>query len=278
MSLRAVVAGLRPSHALKNVPVGAALLFGGRLGDAEAVRATAATFVAFCLTAGAGYLVNDVVDREDDRRHPVRARRPVASGALLPRAALGAAALLGSAGLGLSALAAPWAATAALLAYVGVTLGYTLGLRRLPGVGPVLVAGGFVLRVVAGAGAARVAPSPWLIGLMFVLALALAVAKKEAEVRRTEPSVPRRLRRATDVLLLASGLGYLAYTVSPDTVALHGTRALAWTSIPVAAALVRFRGRLRADAAGAGPAELVARDPVLLGSGLLWLAACAALL
>ena len=69
--------------------------------------------------------------------------------------------------------------------------------------------------------------------------------------------------------------GYLAWTQAPDTVALHGTRALAWTAVPVVLALARFRSRLRRDTTGQGPAELVARDPVVLGLGALWVALCA---
>ena len=126
-------------------------------------------------------------------------------------------------------------------------------LRRVPGLAPVAVAAGFALRAWGGAPAAGVAASPWLLVLTGVLSLALAVAKREADVR-SSPAAARR---------------------SSASVALHGTRALAWTAVPVVLALARFRSRLRRDTTGQGPAELVARDPVVLGLGALWVALCA---
>jgi decaprenyl-phosphate phosphoribosyltransferase len=273
-----LVAALRPSHWWKNVPVAAALVFGHKLRDSEAVASVVACVVAFCLVSSAGYLVNDVVDRDVDALHPRRRSRPVANGALSPRAALVAAAIFGATGLTLAACASTMFAFALTAVYAATTLAYTLVLRQVPGGGPAVVAGGFVLRLAAGAEAASVPPSPWLLSLTAVVALALAVGKKEAEARRLMGEAPLALRRLTDALLVISVVGYAAYTQWPTTVALHRTRALAWTVVPVAAALLRFRTRLRSDHSGAGPAELVARDPWLLGLGALWIATVIAIL
>ena len=270
-TLRAAVSALRPAHWLKNAPVLAGAVFGGRLGDGNSVRTTGLAFVAFCLVASAGYLVNDVVDRDVDRGHPTRGSRAIASGALSARAAIGVA-------IGLAVVAGtlatllPLAAAAGLAAYGALTLAYTFVLRRWLVIAVLAVAAGFVLRAAVGAAAAGVEPSPWLLSLVGVLALGLAVSKKESEERRRRIEVPSALRRATDGLLAATALGYLAYGFSPDTVALHGTRWLPVTAIPVIAALARSRARLRGSIDGAGPAELVARDPVLVGLGILWAA------
>jgi len=268
-------AALRPAQWVKNVPVAAPLLFGHRLGDPAARLDTLGTFVAFCAVASAGYLVNDVRDASGDRGHPLRASRPVARGDLPPREALATAALLAAATLAAAAWLLPSGVAAVLAGYLALSLAYSLGLKRVAPLAVVVVAVGFVTRVLAGAYAARVAPSPWLLALVGVLALALAVAKREAEARRLGATTPRGLVRATDGLLLASWLGYVAYGLDPATVALHGTRLLPLTALPVAAALLRFRGRLRADRTGRGPAELTATDPVLLLLGVLWAASCA---
>jgi 4-hydroxybenzoate polyprenyltransferase len=262
---------LRPSHWWKNVPVAAPLVFGGRLSDPDAVRATAFAFVAFCAVASAGYLVNDVVDRAADRLHPARRLRPVAAGLIAPAEALVAAAGLLLAALAASLALLPPLATAFLGLYALASLAYTFVLRRTPGIGPAVVALGFVLRVLCGAAAADVVPSLWLVTLTFVLALALAVAKREAE-RRRRGDVPRRLALGTDLLLASAGLGYVAWTLSPATAALHRTRWLAVTAVPVVLALAVFRRRLRADREGRGPAELVASDPLLLALGAAWAA------
>lgn len=274
--LRAAIRATRPAHALKNAPILAGLVFGHRTADGAAVRAVALTFAAFWLVASAGYLINDVVDREVDAGHPTRGSRPIASGALSVRAALSLAVVLALAAAGLGLLVPPRAA-ACVAAYGALTLAYTFVLRRVALAGVLAVAGGFVLRAASGALAAGVAPSPWLLGLVGVLAAGFAVAKRENDARR-RGAASRALVRTTDALLAATAMGYLAWGLVPDTVRLHGTRGLPWTAIPVAAALARFRARLRASRDGSGPAELVAGDPWLVGLALAWAAAVAVVL
>lgn len=278
MTARAVLAAARPAHAWKSTPVLAGLLFGGRWDDASAVASTLACAVAFTAVAAAGYLVNDVLDRDADRAHPRRRLRPVARGALAVRTALAAAGGLLVGGLALAAVATPPAAAGLVGAYAATTLLYSWRGKRVAPVAVAMVAGGFVLRVAAGAAAAGVAPSPWLLPLTAVLALGLATAKREAEARRAALPSARWLARCTDALLLAAAAGYVAWTLAPGTVALHRTRWLLATGVPVVLALARFRARLRRDATGLGPAELVAGDPVLLALGAAWAAACAVVL
>ena len=278
MRLPPLVAAMRPTQALKQLPVFAPVAFGHRLHEPAAVASVVACAVAFTLVAGGGYLVNDVVDRADDAAHPRKRARPVAAGTLAPRTALRAATGCAAAGLAVAWFGSTAAAAAAVAAYLVATLTYSLAAKRVGWLGPAVVAAGFVLRVLGGAWAAPVTPSAWLVGLTAGLALALAVAKREAERRRADGEAPRALRRATDALLALVAVGYAAYTLAPGTVALHGTRALALTAVPVAAALVRFRGRLRADRTGAGPADLVVSDPVALALGAAWAAACVAIL
>jgi 4-hydroxybenzoate polyprenyltransferase len=267
---------MRPSHAWKSVPVLAPVLFGHRAGDVAALLRAALAAAATTLAASAGYLVNDVVDARSDRLDPRRRDRPVAARALSARAALALAALLAALAIGLSAAMLPLAATAGVAGYLALSLAYTFALKRVPLVAPVAVAGGFVLRVLVGSSAVSVEPSPWLVGLTAVLALALAVAKREADARAQAGRAPRPLVVATDALLAASIVGYAAYTVAPSTVELHGTHALAGTAPFVAAALLRFRFLLRRDPPR-GPAEIVAGDPVILALAAGWAVACAAI-
>jgi len=284
-SLGPLLAAMRPSHAWKSVPVLAPLVFGHRAGDPASVGRAALAAAAFTLAASAGYLVNDVVDAPADRLDPRRARRPIASGALAPLDALLAAALLAAIALGAAYALLPLRVGGGLAIYLALSLSYTCLWKRFPPLGPLVVAGGFVLRVLVGSWAVPVVPSPWLVALTGVLALALALAKREADARaaggaldsptRSGSDAPASLRLATDALLVVSLAGYVAYTVAPDTVALHGTTRLAWTAMLVAAALGRFRQRLRRSTPPLGPAEIVASDPWILGFGAAWLAACA---
>lgn len=269
----AAVAALRPAQWLKNAPVLAGIVFGRRLGDGTAVAQVGLAVAAFCLVSSAGYLVNDVADLEADRAHPIRRLRPIARGGLsVPAAHLLAAALaLGAAGL---STLLPGGAAVDLGAYAVLTCAYTFVLRRVAPLGLLAVAAGFVLRADAGARAAQVEPSGWLLALTGLLALALAVSKREADARRPDAPAPSSLSRATDTLLALTALGYVAWGLSPDTVALHGTRLLPLTAVPVLAALVRYRRLLRTTADRVGPAERIARDPVLVVSGVVWVLAC----
>jgi len=278
VNLRPLVLATRPAQALKNLPVLAPMVFGHRLHDAVAVASVVACTVAWWLVASAGYLVNDVADRRTDAVHPRRRTRPVAAGTLSVGGALGAAAVLYGVGFAIVGLGSTPAAAGVLAAYAALTAVYTFAAKRSAWVGPLVVATGFVLRVLAGAWAAPVAPSAWILGMTGGLALALALAKQEAERRRADGEAPASARRRTDVLLVGVAAAYAAYTAVPSTVALHGTHALLVTAAPVALALARFRQRLRADRSGAGPAELVARDPVLLLLGAAWAVTCVAIL
>lgn len=277
MTARDALVAARPAQVLKSLPVLAPLVFGHRTHDAGAVAATLAAWCGFAAVAAAGYLANDVVDRADDAAHPVKRTRPVAAGRLSPRAALATAAGLFVAGVAVVAVRAPAATLLPLGGYAASTALYTLLAKPTRG-GPPLVAAGFVLRVLGGAAAAEVAPSPWLLALTAALAFALALGKREAERRRRDGEAPAALQRATDAMFLLAGAGYVAYTLAPGTVALHGTRALVITAAPVLGALARVRALLRRDRTGAGPADLVARDPLALGLGVLWAGLCVALL
>lgn len=278
MTLPPLVAAMRPAQALKQLPVFAPVVFGHRLHDPRAVASVVACAVAFTLVASGGYLVNDVVDRAADAAHPRKRRRPVAAATLAVTTALRTASVLLPAGLAVAIAGSTPAAAGAVGAYLVATLAYSLRAKRVAWLGPAVVALGFVLRVLGGAWAAPVAPSAWLVGLTAGLASALAVAKREAERRRADGEAPAALRHATDALLALVAAGYLAYTLAPGTVALHGTRALVVTVVPVAAALARFRARLRADSTGAGPADLVVHDPVALALGAAWALACVVVL
>jgi decaprenyl-phosphate phosphoribosyltransferase len=276
--IAALVRAARPAHAVKNVPVLAPALFGRRLSDPDGRAAAAVAFGCFCLAAAAGYLWNDARDVAADRAHPRRRTRPIAAGTLSPRSATVAAAVLAATALSAAFALLPGAAAAVLAAYLATTATYTLAGRRVVALATAFVAAGFVLRVLGGALAVSVAPSPWLLILTAVLAVSLALAKREAEARRSAGESPAALRLAVDAGLAAAAVGYLAWTLWPSTVALHGTRALWVTALPVVAALLRFRARLRADRDGRSPADLVARDPLLLALGAAWAVSCALVL
>ncbi len=220
------------------------------------------------------YLINDVRDREADRRHPRKRRRPVAAGELSPLTALRAAAALAAVGLTVALLVRPELAIV-VLGYAGLTAGYTLRWRNVVVADMLAIAGGFVLRAVAGAAAVDVPLSRSFLLVTSACALFLVAGKRYAELggRRTSvatrPTLRRYSPRALRILLTGSAaLACVAYGrwsfARPEL-----GPWLELSLIPLSLWLGRYGARLRAGA-GEAPEELVLRDPALLGLALLW--------
>jgi 4-hydroxybenzoate polyprenyltransferase len=172
---------LRPLQWTKNLLLFAGLIFAERYGDAASWIDALVIFVAYCAASSASYLVNDVVDIERDRAHPVKASRPIAAGAIAPRAALVVAGLLLAGALALAA-ALGWASAGLLVAFVGMQGAYSLWLKHLVIIDVSAIALLFVIRAAAGAVAVDVRLSPWLVLCSGLLALFLALAKRRAEL------------------------------------------------------------------------------------------------
>lgn len=181
-STPALLSTLRPAQWVKNLLVFVAALTSHRILEPAAWQALLPLFGAFCLVASAGYVLNDLRDREADRSHPEKQRRPIARGALAP----GAAAVL-AVGLLLAGAALAWplprAAQAALAVYFAVTLLYSFALKRLLWVDVLCLGGLYTLRVLAGAFAIGVVPTEWLLAFAMFIFVGLAALKRYAELR-----------------------------------------------------------------------------------------------
>ena len=180
-SLREYVSALRPEHWLKNLLVFVTLFAAHLFFSPVAVARTLIGFAAFCCCASGGYLVNDLLDLEADRRHPQKRLRPFASGRLpLGYAVVIAPALLILGGL-MGAMLSP-RVLGLLLLYVALTLTYSLSLKRVALLDILVLATLYTLRIVAGAAALVVWPSVWLIGFSMFLFTSLAFVKRYAEL------------------------------------------------------------------------------------------------
>lgn len=271
----------RPQQWIKNGFVLTGLLFGHAAGALDTVFAALAAGVAFCLMSSAVYAMNDCFDRERDREHPEKRDRPIASGQVSPGQAVVFALLLAAASL----LVGAWAGTmvAAILAgYALLNLGYSLGLKRVPVVDVFIIAAGFMLRILAGTLGIGIQPSRWLLLCGFLVTLFLGFAKRRAELSRLaehagqhRPVLDAYSESFLDgvVLVCAAGmlLTYGFYTVSPETVATHGTD-LAPTLPFVLFGTFRYLFRLRHCGGGGDPTAEFLRDPWLLAAATGWLA------
>jgi decaprenyl-phosphate phosphoribosyltransferase len=279
----ALVKTCRPHQWIKNLFVAAPLVFAGRMDDPDAAIRTAIAVACFCLLSSAVYLLNDVLDIERDRAHPLKRLRPVASGALPVPVARGAAVVFAATGLVVAALLARMLAVVAA-GYLVLNIAYSLHLKRVPFVDVACISLGFLLRVLAGAYAARVEASGWLLACTLLLAALLGFGKRSHELRvsgdkrstqrivldRYPPGVLRVLLIALAIL---TTITYAAYTQSPHALEFFGTRRLALT-IPFAAfGIVRFLWITTRKLDDESPTDSMLRDKLFVVNLLAYAAA-----
>jgi 4-hydroxybenzoate polyprenyltransferase len=178
---RAAFAALRPRQWTKNLLLFAGLLFAAKLGDVTRWLEAILAFWVYCAASSAAYLANDVRDAPHDRAHPVKRLRPVASGELPARTALGIAAVLVVVAFGGAAVLG-WGSVAFLAGFLTLQVAYTAGLKHVVLIDVLAIAGLFVIRASAGAEAVDVRISPWLLICTGLLALFLALGKRRAEL------------------------------------------------------------------------------------------------
>jgi len=280
MSLaRAIVVSLRPYQWVKNLVVLVALAFSKHLFDADAAARAALAFVVFCALASAVYLVNDILDLERDRLHPLKRSRPIASGALpVGVARIVAVVLLLGALAGSLALGPRFEICAGSYAVLG--FGYSLLLKHFVILDVLTVALGFVLRAVAGAVAIGVHFSPWLLVCTILLALFLGLAKRRHELVSLDDAASHRssLAEYTPYLLdqmiavvTASCLtAYAFYTLAPETVEKYKTERLALTIPFVIYGIFRYLYLVHRRELGGSPGDVLLADRPLLATVALW--------
>jgi len=279
---------LRPHQWIKNGFVFVGLLFGHAWHDPAKVTMALAAFAAFCLLASAVYVMNDLADREQDRLHPDKRHRPLASGAIGTGAAiaLGLACLVGGLALAFTVAGqAPWI----FVAYLLLNAAYSAGLKHVVILDVFLIAAGFMLRLLAGTVGIGIAPSHWLLLCGLMLTLFLGFAKRRAELgalmensgghRRvlahySEPMLEQFLTMTA----VGTVVTYSLYTVSAETVAQHGTTYLMATVPFVLYGALRYLYLLHRHGGGGDPARELFRDGHLLAALAGWLATVLAVL
>ena len=283
--LVAIAVSMRPRQWVKNLFVFAGLVFAQRLFTESAWRALAG-FAIFCALSGAIYLINDVADRERDRLDPRKRARPIAAGQLPAGVAVAAAIVLVVVGLVFAAiLSRPFLVTA--LAYVVLLVAYSARLKHIVIVDVLVVAGGFVLRAVAGAVVIDVEMSGWLLICTILLALCLALGKRryeyvalEQDAVRHRPILaeysPALLDQMIAVVTASTVTAYALYTMSPETVAKFRTHWLPATLPFVLYGIFRYLYLLYQRRLGGNPSELLLSDRALLINTVCWI--CAVLL
>lgn len=279
---------MRPEQWLKNGFVLAPIVFSGLIGDPDAWLRNLLAVAAFCAASSATYLVNDVIDREADRAHPVKRWRPIAAGEVSVAAAMAAAVALVAVAVAVALWLGGWFPVI-LIAYVALVLLYSALLKRAVFLDVLVVAAGFVLRVVGGAVAINVPVSRWILVVAYLLALYLALGKRRTELvllghdagnhravlgHYTLPMVDS----AISVVLGATVVAYALYTVAPETVAKVGSEGLLATVPIVLYGLFRYLYLLHRHELGGSPTKALLTDRPLLVCVVIWLGVAAAVI
>lgn len=276
---------IRPHQWLKNVFVLIPMFFGGSLLDPEDIRASLLTFLAYSFVASSVYCFNDINDVEADRRHPVKCKRPLASGAV----SMGTAWMLMALMFILAALMTALLGDrghilkvgGVLLFYYILNICYCAKLKQYAIVDVCIVAFGFVLRVLAGGFATDITLSKWLVLMTFLLTLFLSFAKRRDDVlRMNETGEPPRkntirynltfINQAITITASVTLVCYIMYTVSPEVVARLGSDLLYLTSVFVLLGLLRYMQITVVDKKSGDPTKIMLRDRFTQLVVVLW--------
>jgi 4-hydroxybenzoate polyprenyltransferase len=286
--IEGIFLSMRPRQWLKNLVVFAGIAFAQKLPQADLLLRTIAAFALFCLASGGVYLFNDILDKEKDKAHPLKRRRPIASGVVPVKVAgLCAGAALIGAFLGGQAISIQFGWV--VLGYGVLMLSYSLLLKNMVVIDVLTIAAGFVLRAVAGAVAVNVGISSWLLVCTVFLALFLSLSKRRHELvlldnkaqfhrRSLVEYSPALLDQMISVATAGTVIAYSLYTMSAETVAKFGTTKLGYTIPFVLYGILRYLYLVYRKDEGGSPERALLADLPLLLDVAAWITAVALIL
>jgi 4-hydroxybenzoate polyprenyltransferase len=273
---------LRPKDWAKNLFLFIPLFFSGDLFHWELYARLILGFIAFSLVASSIYIINDYRDIEDDKKHPEKKSRPLASGAISKPAALVICIILLITGFAIAYFIRD-KFLFVLGIYFVLNLAYSFGLKTIPILDIIIVAIGFVLRIKSGAVIAMIGLTEWLNIMVFLLALFMAIGKRRDDVllKLSSGTDMRKsikgynLEYLNVVLSLVCAVivvAYFMYTMSPDVIRRMGTYRLYYTCLFVLAGILRYLQIIFVHAAAGSPTRILYKDRFIQISILLWIA------
>ena len=280
-----VVRSLRPRQWIKNLLVFMAPAAAGVLGHWATTFRVIAAFFVFCAAASGTYLINDVVDAESDRHHPVKRLRPVASGDLSTNLALGMGVALIALGIAAALAIGPWGFGLVVGVYAALSVAYSLRLKNEPVVELAIVAAGFVLRAVAGGVVADVRLSNWFLVFTSFAALFVVTGKRYAEHHRLgeyrgshrqvlDEYSESFLKSTLTISATVCVASYCLWAFERTGLLAHPGHHVVWielTVIPLVLAVLHIF-RLLDAGKGGEPEQIALHDHTLQTYGVLWLA------
>ncbi|MEP6712696.1 MAG: decaprenyl-phosphate phosphoribosyltransferase [Ferruginibacter sp.] len=272
---------IRPKDWAKNLFLFVPLFFAGLLFNKQILLELFGGFICFSLVASSIYIINDYRDIEDDKKHPVKKMRPLASGSVKKTTALLIAILFIIAGF-----AGAWFIRDKFLFVLGMyfmlNLAYSFGLKNIPILDIIIISIGFVLRVKAGSVIAKIPLSEWLIIMVFLLALFMAIAKRRDDVLlKLSSGMDMRkavkgynldfINTALSLICAVIIVAYFMYTTSPEIVARLQTYRLYYTCLFVLAGIFRYLQLIFVQQDAQSPTKILYKDRFIQVTILLWI-------
>lgn len=279
---------IRPKQWIKNLIVLLPVFFGGALLHPSAIYAGLITALSFSFAASSIYCLNDIIDIEDDKHHPIKCNRPLASGAIsIPQGYTLMVLMLILSMASTFLLYDHQLETAGVIAFYWLlNIGYCLKLKQYAIIDVCIVAFGFVLRVLAGGISTSIHLSKWIVLMTFLLMLFLSFAKRRDDVVRMNETghAPRQntirynltfINQAITITSSVTLVCYIMYTVSPETIQNFHTDYLYLTSVFVLVGLLRYIQIAVVDKKSGDPTKVILRDRftqlIVLAFGLAFL-------
>lgn len=265
---------IRPTHWVKNMFIFLPVFFGQQFTNSNALLQSLIAFCAFCLAASAVYCFNDIIDVEDDRRHPVKCKRPIASGAVNISTAYMFMVILIALSVAVPMLLSGDALYLTMLviaAYIVMEFAYCTYLKRYAIIDICILSMGFVLRILAGGAATGIIISHWLVMMTFLLTLFLGIAKRRDDVIRMNATgiAPRHNTKRYNLTFVNEALTitaavmlvcYIMYTVSPEVTKNFGSQYIYLTTIFVVMGLLRYIQLAVVDEKTGDPTKVLLHD------------------
>ena len=277
---------IRPQQWLKNIFVFIPVFFGGALFDIQDLWAAAISAVSFSFAASSIYCFNDIQDVEDDRHHPEKCHRPIASGTINVHQAFGLMSLMFVLSLVILFLLPDHRLQtgSVILFYWLMNLAYCAKLKQFAIIDVCIVAFGFVLRLLAGGNAAGIELSKWIVLMTFLITLFMSFAKRRDDVLKMNATgePPRKntsrynltfINQAITITASVTLVCYIMYTVSPEVMVHFQTDHLYLTSVFVLLGLLRYIQITVVDEKSGNPTQVLLKDHFIQLDILAWLIA-----
>lgn len=271
---------MRVHHYIKNFLVFAALLCSGQLFNLRKLSSGIAGFVAFCMVSSVVYIVNDIRDREKDRKHPTKCNRPIAAGTVSVKSAqILAVALLVIAVL-CNAITFKLTSTLLLILYLALNLAYSFGLKNIPIVDVTILVAGFLIRILYGAFVTEITISNWLYLTVIAISFYFALGKRRNELKHISSGETRQVLHAYPISFLDKSMGmcltlanafYALWSMDEKTTSFYNNDYLVLTVPIVLLITMKYSLDIEGESDG-DPVEVLLHDKILLALCVIYMA------